>query len=819
MHIKKQIDYIPYVNSGLEDVPWNARSQWPCNWISRKANNAEPSVTAYRLFFTLNKADTVRIHVSADERYELHIDGEMIGRGSERGDINNWYFETYDLILEEGTHTIAACTWSLGKNRADSQISVYPGFILSPENPVYIDILGTGAACWEVKDVSGYDFIECGAGTSATGSSIIINGENFPWDFEKGVGAEWELPLVREKGSNDYGMYHIIDGIRYMKPATLPPMYERNIDTGKIVFVEKLKSLDTDYIPIENKNNIISNIKLIENIATGKTITIPPYTKIRAIMYLDDYYCAYPKLITSGGKGSYIRIKWAEALYDNHDKKDNSKSDRFIIENKYMRGKWDAFKPDGGIRRIFKTLWWSSGRYVETAIETSEEPLDIEAFELLEVRYPLFLKSRYKCSEPQLVNALDKCFRSLQMCSHETYMDCPYYEQVMYVGDTRLQALVTYVSTSDSQLPKKALQLFGASSMNHTGMVNCAYPAFNQKVIPSFCLWWICMIHDYALWRGEKSFIKSLMPIVRFQIDIFYRGINKDGLIETPKGWNFVDWANEGDNIIYDDGLHWNYGAPNDGGIGVNSILNWQLVMTLAKISELEEYLGELELANRAKRRAEELALKIVEMFWAADKNMFSDDLNGKCFSEHSQCLALLSGSLDLECSTKVVNSMLNSDAVAKTSIFFKHYLLEVLYKFNCTDRFFEVLQPWLRMDQEGLVTTPEVFSKTTRSDCHGWGAHPLYHYFASVLGIRPASMGFQTVVIRPQLGALNAAEGIMVHPRGNICVACEKGGKTIKAKISLPEELNGVLILENQSYEIGPGEQIICTHISDVKL
>ncbi len=808
MHIRKRIDYVPYFNSKVKEVPWDARSQWPCNWISPKDANATSQVTAYRVFFTLKKADTVRIHVSADERYEIYVDGIVTGRGSERGDVNNWYFETYDLELEAGEHIIVACTWSLGRSRPDAQISIYQGFILSPEDSKYLGIIGTGAAPWEVKQLAGYEFIECGVGTFATGSNIIIDGERFSWGFEKGHGDGWELPLIREKGSNDYGMYHIIDGIRYMKPGTLPSMYERNIDTCKIKFIEKLASLDTDCIPVNCENNIFTEVVEFKKLVDRGTVTIPPYTRLRVIIDLENYYCAYPKIITSGGKYSFIRIKWAEALYDSPDKSNNYKSDRDVIENKYLRGKWDAFKPDGGKGRVFKTLWWSSGRYIEMAVETDNEPLDIESFELLETRYPLSMESKIECNEVHLLNALDKCLRSLQMCAHETYMDCPYYEQVMYVGDTRLQALATYVSTTDNLLPKKALQLFAASSINHTGMVNCAYPAFNQKIIPSFCLWWICMVHDYALWRGEQSFIKSLMPIVRSQIDKFYMNINKDGLIETPMGWNFVDWANEGDNILYDDGMHWNYGVPNDGGAGVNSILNWQMVMTLAKTAKLEEYVGEPELACRAKRRAEELTLRITDMFWDEHKGMFSDDLRHRCYSEHAQCLALLSGFLDSGRSAIVVNSLLESDDLVKTSIFFKHYFFETLCKYNHIDRLFIELKPWLEMDKEGLHTTPEVFSSTTRSDCHGWGAHPLYHYFASILGIRPGSMGFESVVIRPQLGPLCDAKGVMVHPKGNISVAFTRRVDTLKANIKLPKDLRGVFVVENNEYDIVPGSQ-----------
>src|SRR5580704_2406415 len=85
-------------------LPWEHRGQWGCQWVGLPATT--PSVAAYKLRFTADRAATVRVHVTADERYELYLDGEKIGRGSERGDANNWYFETYDLELTAGEHII-----------------------------------------------------------------------------------------------------------------------------------------------------------------------------------------------------------------------------------------------------------------------------------------------------------------------------------------------------------------------------------------------------------------------------------------------------------------------------------------------------------------------------------------------------------------------------------------------------------------------------------------------------------------------------------------------------------------------------------------
>ena len=93
-------------------------------------------------------------------------------------------------------------------------------------------------------------------------------------------------------------------------------------------------------------------------------------------------------------------------------------------------------------------------------VQTADQPLVIDHLVLHETRYPLESASNFSASDPRLGQFFPIAMRALQMCSHETYMDCPYYEQLQYVGDTRLEALITYALTSDDRLPRQALRTF-----------------------------------------------------------------------------------------------------------------------------------------------------------------------------------------------------------------------------------------------------------------------------------------------------------------------------------------------------------------------
>ena len=135
-------------------------SPWASRWVAHPAQAPDQTaVVAYRLRFTMEKPATIRAYVSADQRYELFVDGERAGRGSERGDRQNWYFEAYDLDLPAGDHVIVARTWWLHPSVPSpyAQVSVRPAFWFHAEGE-HQKILSTGLGAWEAKILDGYSF-------------------------------------------------------------------------------------------------------------------------------------------------------------------------------------------------------------------------------------------------------------------------------------------------------------------------------------------------------------------------------------------------------------------------------------------------------------------------------------------------------------------------------------------------------------------------------------------------------------------------------------------------------------------------------------
>lgn len=118
-------------------------------------------------------------------------------------------------------------------------------------------------------------------------------------------------------------------------------------------------------------------------------------------------------------------------------------------------------------------------------------------------------------------------------------------------------------------------------------------------------------------------------------------------------------------------------------------------------------------------------------------------------------------------------------------------------------------------MLRKGADTFREVYApeddwcapyKDHRMNSHAWGAHPLYHYFAAILGIRPAAPGFRTIEGRPQLGPLGKASGTLPHPLGAITAEFRREGEGLTGCMSLPEGIAGILTWQGVTRPISSG-------------
>jgi hypothetical protein len=134
--------------------------------------------------------------------------------------------------------------------------------------------------------------------------------------------------------------------------------------------------------------------------------------------------------------------------------------------------------------------------------------------------------------------------------------------------------------------------------------------------------------------------------------------------------------------------------------------------------------------------------------------------------------------------------------------------VFEALREAGLAEQYVDRLAPWRQMLALGLTSAPEN-PEPTRSDTHAWSAHPNYGLLATVLGVRPASPGFRTVLVAPALGPLRRAEGRVPHPAGDIAVALARvGARGVRARVTLPPGVTGTFEWNGRRVPLRAGRQ-----------
>jgi hypothetical protein len=423
-------------------------------------------------------------------------------------------------------------------------------------------------------------------------------------------------------------------------------------------------------------------------------------------------------------------------------------------------------------------------------IETSADPLTINSFSSEFTAYPLKENAVFDSDRPDLKKIWNTGWRTARLCANETYFDCPYYEQLQYVGDTRIQALISLYVSGDDRLVRNAITDLNESQY-YEGLTRSRYPSANPQIIPPFSLFWVDMINDYWTLRNDPEFIKSFLPGIENVLGWFTRRIDKEtGLLGKVAYWNFVDWAPE---------WAWNnesgIGGVPPGGMndGNSSILSMQFAYALQKAAELFTYFGQSEKAEYYSEIARQLTKAVYDKCWDESRGYLADTPGKKEFSMHAQIFGILTNTIPENNQKAFVQRFMFDTSLIQPTMYFRFYLTQALKKAGLADKYTETLGLWNDMLQKGLTTFAEN-PDPARSDCHAWSASPNYDLLATVAGIRPASPGFKTVDIEPALGGLNFIKGQMPHPAGMIIFDLKrKGTDGISGEIILPEGLTGI--------------------------
>lgn len=745
------------------NLDWShERHAWSSYWITHPTeSNVDYGVFLFKNEFELFEIpDEFKVYVSADNRYRLFVNGNEVSFGPARGSLEYWRYETLDFSshLKEGKNIIAAEVFNLGPMRPVAQFSHVTAFILQSER--LSDQLNTGIGSWKVMKNHAYharpvtsEMVLGKYYVAGPCDSIIASLYPFGWENDAFLTQDWTDPGIVQKGSGR--------GYMHGSPWMLVPRNIPMMEQKKVQFSSIARQSD-DLARIDQHRRF--------------ECAIPPMTKTRILIDQEELTMGFPEMLVSGGEGAIIKVTYSEALFDDAKNKGN----RNEIETKEIHGYSDVFVPDGKGEVLFRPLWIRTFRFIQLDIETGESPLTINDYYFKYTVYPFDENGIFVSDDKQLQDIWNVGWRTARLCALETYMDCPYWEQLQYLGDTRIQSLISLYVAGDDRLMRNAL-LTADRSRTAEGLTMGRGPTFVPQITPPFSLYWVDMVHDFYMHRDDPDFVMQFLPGIEAVLGWFERRMDDSGMLGPLDWFNFSDWT-----------PGFLCGAPAGVDDGNSALISLNFVYALERAAELFAHFGEFQKSLHYKNLSESITASVYKNCFDNHKGLLADTPFKQEFSQHTNIWGILTNSFPDDQVKPVMMKILEEEGLIQTTIYFKFYLFEAMKKAKMADLYLDQLGPWYDMLDEGLTTFKEG-DFDDRSDCHAWGSSPLYHFMSIVGGVYPSSPGFKEVLIKPSFGSLRKINLSIPHPGGALKVELKKIGESgLEGIIIMPDEISG---------------------------
>ncbi len=472
-------------------------------------------------------------------------------------------------------------------------------------------------------------------------------------------------------------------------------------------------------------------------------------------------------------------------------------------------------------RQQFRSHERRGFRYLSLTLRAFDRPLRIRHIANYAATYPVAHVGHFACSDDTLNKIWEVGAYTVQLCMLDTYVDCPTYEQVYWVGDARNSALVNAVAFGAFDLTDRCVRLTGQSLSSELKMVK---PPFLEEMrthittshvvsgwfdeIPMWSFLWVWMAWEQYNLTGDRAALADYYGDVSECLRRCTGFLSPRDLFDIPEVWNLVDWAAQD--------------LERDGEVIANTVLMAQALDCAAHMAEALDKAGE---AGEHRTLAVRLRAAVNRYGWSEQVQGYVDTVRDEAgyatyrarreavgvpvepyadyykkmrISEPTNTLALLCNSVPAERSEAVLAYVLaakqgkfvgSSPAMARYgkteeivpvgSPWFLFFTLETLFQAGYSDDALELLRAqWKRMLDKGATTFWETFpghiggGHWSRSLCHGWSAAPAYFLSTKVLGVTPSAPGYARIRIAPQPWNLRWARGVVPTPRGPVSVA-----------------------------------------------
>ncbi|MFD2327941.1 alpha-L-rhamnosidase C-terminal domain-containing protein [Cohnella sp. GCM10020058] len=790
---------------------WRACWIWPESLREDSEGGTRQQRALFRREFQVPEEGAgLKLDVSADSKFRLYLNGNLIARGPIKGDAWAQYYDTLDVgdKLVPGANVLAAEVVHYPR------LASVPGAEVGPASEGRADYGGLwiqGA----LEDEAGRELTRLDSddhwralplravrigpeiGTLFVGGTEEVRGDMLPagWREAGFDDASWERPVATEPLDRLYGQVSPWQ----LAANPIPRMRETPRAFARVIRSEDLQAAQGVPDGAASGGDAAEALPFPLKLAPGHSA----WAELDAGLMTTGYV----RLAVAGGAGARISLLYSEAYeYENPaDHGGNRRGVRDDPADKVLRGNEDVYLPVGAGTpddpEVYEPMGRRAFRFVRLSVQAADAPLTIVDLSYAETGYPLDAVSQVETSDPLSGELWNISLNTLRRCMQDTYEDTPYYEQMQYVMDAKSQALFTYAVSADDRLARKTIHDFH-SSLTPSGLIQSRYPSVNGQFIPGFALYWVMMVHDHYRHFGDTALVRRYLSTADAILGWFDRRIGKDGLVgPMPEAyWSFVDWVTA-----------WNAtaGAPPAKLQGPLTVYNLMYASALREAADLNAWSGRGDTAAEYRQRAEAVLVAVRRSCLDEAEQLYRDGPQVAQFSQHTQIWAVLADAVQGGEARELLARMLARNDLPKASFSMAHYLFRAAAKtglYGYADAFW---QPW--REQVGLHLTAWVEDPVQqRSDCHGWGALPLYEYVAETLGVQPEEPGYRTVRIAPRTGGLTWASGEAKTPAGLVKVSWKlnetNGGTRFALSGEAPEGVPVVVVLPDGTRHVPSG-------------
>lgn len=780
------------------------KKDWHAQWIWMPDTIANDVMLARRVFNLESSPEVSELRITASSKYELYINGHYISQGPARSAPHHQSYDIYNIspVLNKGKNVIAVRVHHQHGTKS-YHLNGRPGLLVQLDGK-------TKDSTWSIKsdknwkvfpdeswhnDSPAMNRFQPFVNDQVNMNLKVQKFERISFDDTKWMHA---CPLYRNTGwparQKNESATTITAPWTSLIQRDLPYLIEDKIAATSLIEAKVLNAshMERNKYPLDGSidNQLNADFKYLVN--KNKPVQLPPAGKDKSWFLLFDFgkvINALPEFIIEGEKDTELSVMAAPFIINDEftcDIVDSSFKDQVILSGKTDHWKSMYFKPT---------------RYLALAVH-NKAPLKIHSLGLHQLKYPFELKGAIHTPETPWIEELwQASAKTIDVCTTDAFTD-NYRERRQYAQTGYYAALGNYFTFGDFTLQRRYL-LQIAQEQQADGLMP-AYAPLNKSdymVILDSNIFYIRSLYNYYLYSGDLQTTKILLPPAKKLMTLLNSFTNEFGMIDSPP---YSYWL---DHTLNDRR-------------GANLTLNGHYLGALEDFSAMLEWIGEIELSDDYKEKADFLRTNLRNNLWDHEKQLFADALIGKKrsdqYSEHGNAMALAL-KIATEEQAKLIASRLltedhhnfifRTDGMTMVSPAMSYWLhkgladwgyqeasLKMLY-----NRFRKMMGPdtngtlWEEWWRNGTGRTGKLQLRT-RSDAQTESVFPPALFTEYVLGLKVSQPGFKEVIISKPEIPFSKVSGSIPSPKGNIEIKWTQQNKKSKLHLIIPKGVNAFI-------------------------